>query len=194
MKWSILKLRSGLALPLVCGLSQISMADDTAIQVEQQGRLMEHSLKLQMLEAQATKVGGIRSSIRAGGLSVKIMELQLATELFKAKVKATKEEMDARYESRQNQVANRIRMVKSQEIRAVTAKSGRSRDNFCGWLQSLLNSDIQGQRHLNEESKMQFDGERRRKAFLDPNAERMKEIEAMILEDQRKRNLAKEGE
>jgi len=72
--------------------------------------------------------------------------------------------------------------------------ANRSRDNFCGWLQSLLNADIQGERHLNEESKMRFDGERRRKAFLDSNAERMKEIKAMILEDQRKRNLAKEGE
>jgi len=105
MKWSILKLRSGLALPLVCGLSQISMADDTAIQVEQQGRLMEHSLKLQMLEAQATKVGGIRSSIRAGGLSVKIMELQLATELFKAKVKANaSKQKDKEVQQRINEI------------------------------------------------------------------------------------------
>ena len=63
-----------------------------------------------------------------------------------------------------------------------------------GWLQSLQNSNIQGQRHLNEESKRRFDGEQRRKAFLDSNAERMKEIEVKILEDQRKRNLAKEGE
>ena len=59
-----------------------------------------------------------------------------------------------------------------------------------GWLQSLQNSNIQGQRHLNEESKRRYDGEQRRKAFLDSNAERMKEIEAKILEDQRKRNLA----
>jgi len=63
-----------------------------------------------------------------------------------------------------------------------------------GWLQSLQNSSIKGQRHLNEETKRRFDGENRRKAFLDSNAERMKEIESKILEDQRKRNLAKEGE
>jgi len=63
-----------------------------------------------------------------------------------------------------------------------------------GWLQSLQNSDIQGQRHLNEETKRRFDGEKRLKAFLDSNVERIKEIEAKILEDQRKRNLEKQGE
>lgn len=63
-----------------------------------------------------------------------------------------------------------------------------------GWLQSLQNSDIKGQRHLNEEAKKRFDGKQRRKAFLDSNAERMKEIEAKIMEDVRKRNLGKEDE
>jgi len=63
-----------------------------------------------------------------------------------------------------------------------------------GWLQSLQNSDIKGQRHLNEEAKRRFDGEQRRKAFLESNAERMKEIEAKIMEDVRKRNLGKEDE
>jgi len=198
MIFSILKLRSGLALSLVCGLSQIAMADDdaiklkaaenamigydhsnhfkkkllefvspvynqptvqasliaslsalkkdsgkelsaavdiaaianasmltSAIQVEQQGRLMEHSLKLQMLEAQNVKVGGVRSSIRAGGISGKMMELQLATELLKAQVKAKAEAMDASFQSRQIEVANRIRLIKSEEIRSVTAKSGK---------------------------------------------------------------------
>ena len=63
-----------------------------------------------------------------------------------------------------------------------------------GWLQSLQNSNIQGQKHLNDDSKMRFDQEKRRKAFLESNAERMKEIEAKILNDQRNRNSAKEGE
>jgi four helix bundle protein len=63
-----------------------------------------------------------------------------------------------------------------------------------GWLQSLQNSDIKGQRHLNEEVQRRFDGEKRRKAFVDSNAERMKEIEAKIMEDVRKRNLAREKE
>ncbi len=128
---------------------EVSAAVDTAtlanaslltstVQAEQQGRLMEHSLKLQMLEQQGIKVGGVQSSIRAGGLSGKMMELQLATELIKAKVKAKKEEMDAAYEMRQNALANRIRLIKSEEIRSVTAKSG----NFHNVLISSMKSGL----------------------------------------------------
>lgn len=118
-------------------LANASMLTST-VQVEQQGRLMEHSLKLQMLEQQGIQVGGVRSSIRAGGLSGKMLELQLATELIKAKVKAKKEEMDAAYEMRQNELANRLRLIKSEEIRSVTAKSG----NFHNVLISSMKSAL----------------------------------------------------
>ncbi len=42
-----------------------------------------------------------------------------------------------------------------------------------GWTQSLQNSDIQGQRHLNEETRRSYDQERRTNSFL----EKLKEIQ-----------------
>jgi hypothetical protein len=128
---------------------ELSAAVDTAamanaslltstVQVEQQGRLMEHSLKLQMLEQQGIKVGGVQSAIRAGGITGKIMELELSTELIKAKVAAKAEAMEASYQLRQIKLANRIRLIKSEEIRSVTAKSG----NFHNVLISSMKSSL----------------------------------------------------
>lgn len=128
---------------------ELSKAVDTAamanaslltstVQLEQQGRIMEHSLKLQMLEQQGIKVGGVQSSIRAGGLSGKILELQLATELIKAKVVAKAEAMDASYKMRQIELANRLRLIKSEEIRSVTAKSGHFHNVLISSMKSAL--------------------------------------------------------
>ncbi len=75
----------------------------------------------------------------------------------------------------------------AREIDRYQAESEQISRQLGGWLQSLQNSNIQGQRHLNDDSRIRFDQEKRRKAFLDSNAERMKEIESKILEDQRKR-------
>ena len=80
------------------------------------------------------------------------------------------------------------------EIDRYQAESEQISRQLGGWLQSLQNSNIQGQRHLNDDSRIRFDQEKRRKAFLDSNAERMIEIESKILEDQRKRRTANEDE
>jgi len=54
-----------------------------------------------------------------------------------------------------------------------------------GWLSSLQNSGIQGQRYLNDATRTRFDQEQRRRAFVEEHAERMKEVEARILENQK---------
>ena len=80
------------------------------------------------------------------------------------------------------------------QINRYQAESEQISRQLGGWLQSLQNSNIQGQRNLNDDSRIRFDQEKRRKVFLDSYAERMKEIESKILEDQRKRRTANEDE
>ena len=56
-----------------------------------------------------------------------------------------------------------------------------------GWLSSLQNSSIQGQRHLNDATRTRFDQDKRRREFAQEHGERIKEVEARILENQNKR-------
>lgn len=49
-----------------------------------------------------------------------------------------------------------------------------------GWTNSLQNSDIAGQRHLNDQKREDYDRKKRRKAFLDEQAEFRKEFEKKL--------------
>ncbi len=119
----------------------------TNVQMEQQSRLLDQVLRLQEMKRQGGRAPGLRPLTTAVADSGKITNLQIKTELLKAKQEELQERMRISRETRKLRADARLADVMSQEVKLVSSKSGASQNVI---LSSIKGDIMRGQLSLND--------------------------------------------
>ena len=116
----------------------MSLSAASTMQLQQLSRITEQSIRLQIMQQEGVRVGGARSSMRAGGLVAKSTELKALAELHGEKVKELRARFEAEKETRAIILENRISKVHDLPFEATKVISGNPQNVLIISLKELL--------------------------------------------------------
>lgn len=103
---------------------KIAFAGASAAQVEMQTRILELSLRQQMMQRNGMAVSGSIQTLKAGGLSAKSLALQAKVQVLEDQLAVERAKYRYQGESRKERLAYRLETIKARPNTGLNARSG----------------------------------------------------------------------